>query len=74
MKWSWAALVGTWSRVGGYILLLAENWGQPTNLGSESRANMLRLVRDELFYAGHDIVEKSLALKQRAKAWWRRLA
>jgi hypothetical protein len=55
--------VGTWSRVDGYILLLAENWGQPTNLGSKSRAHMLRLVRDQLLYAGHNIVEKSLALE-----------
>ena len=55
--------IGTWSRVYEYILVLSENRGQPANLGAKSSANMLRLIRNELFYARHNLMEEGLAFE-----------
>lgn len=50
------------------LLFLSKNGSQPTNLGAKRSANMLRLVRDQLLYTGHDLMEERLALKQCAEA------
>ena len=68
MRWFWALLAGTWSRADGYILLLAEDWSQPTDLSPKSSANMLRLIGDQLLDTGHDIVKESFAFEQRTEA------
>lgn len=55
--------ISTWTRVVEYILVLSEYRGQPANLCAKRSSNMLGLIRNELFYARHDLVEKSLALE-----------
>lgn len=53
----------------GNVLVFPENRGQPADLGAKSSSNMLGLIRDELLYARHDLLEKSLALEQSAEAY-----
>lgn len=51
----------------GCLLVLAENWGQPANLGSQGSTNVLRLVGNELLDAWHHFLEESLAFEERAE-------
>jgi hypothetical protein len=46
------------------LLLLSKNGRQPTNLGAKRGADMLRLIGDQLLYAGHNLMEEGLALEQ----------
>jgi hypothetical protein len=50
------------------LLFLSKDWSEPTNLGAKRSANMLRLVGDQLLYAGHNLVQEGLTLQQRAEA------
>lgn len=58
---------GTWSRVRRNILFFPENRGQPADLGAKSGSNMLRLIGNQFFYAGHDLVKQSLPFKEGAE-------
>jgi hypothetical protein len=42
------------------ILVLAQNRGQTTNLGTQSSADMLRRVRHEFLNVGHHVVKKCI--------------
>ena len=52
-----------------YVLFLSENRSQTTDLGSESGANMLRLIGDQFLYARHNIVKKCFSFEQCTEAW-----
>lgn len=54
----------------GTVLVLAEDWGQPANLGTESCSDMLRLIRNQLLYTRHDLIQEGLAFQQRAEAYF----
>jgi hypothetical protein len=51
-----------------YILLLAKNRGQSTNLGTQSRPNMLRGVRHQVLHSSHDVVEQSRSIHKFTEA------
>jgi hypothetical protein len=70
VKWFWkksAKHVDTRRRRD--LLVFPEDRGQPANLGAKSCSHMLRLVRNKLFNAGHDLAEERIALEQSAEAW-----
>ena len=48
----------------GHSLILAEDRSQSADLSTKSSANMLRLVCNKLFYAGHHLVEEGIALQK----------
>jgi hypothetical protein len=50
-----------------YILLLSENRSESTDLCSKRSSDMLRTIRDEIFNARHNIVEKNRTVDKRTE-------
>lgn len=53
----------------GNLLLLSEDWSQSADLRGQRASNMLRLVRNQVFNASHDLIKKGITVNQGAEAW-----
>jgi hypothetical protein len=52
----------------GDLLLLSKDRRQTTNLGTQSRPNVLGLIRDKVLHASHDLIKQGVAVDQGAEA------
>jgi hypothetical protein len=58
----------TWRHARDHALVFPEDRGQPANLSTKRSSDVLRLIRNKLLYAGHDVVKERLPFEQCAEA------
>lgn len=56
----------TWS---SNSLILSKDRGKTTDLSTEGSPNVLRLIRDQIFHASHNLIKQGITIDQVAEAW-----